>query len=67
MCSRGLLDRFGRARVFNTPLAEQASELPAGCREAAGVYPASCLHCLRVLFGRIQLANAPFPLLSSPV
>lgn len=23
MCSRGLLDRFGRARVFNTPLAEQ--------------------------------------------
>lgn len=23
MCSRGLLDAFGRSRVFNTPLAEQ--------------------------------------------
>lgn len=42
MCSRGLLDRFGRARVFNTPLAEQAS------RPAAVGMGATGLACLGV-------------------
>lgn len=40
MCSRGLLDRFGRARVFNTPLAEQASRLAA---VGMGVAALACL------------------------
>lgn len=35
MCSRGLRDRFGRARVFNTPLSEQASGGGAAAPAAA--------------------------------
>lgn len=35
MCSRGLLERFGRDRVFNTPLSEQARGSPGRCLCAA--------------------------------
>lgn len=31
MCSRGLMDRFGRQRVFNTPLSEQVPGLGGMC------------------------------------
>lgn len=60
MCSRGLLDRFGRQRVFNTPLSEQVRRRrgPArtdhwclrGCRSAVGQrLRARLASCARVL------------------
>lgn len=36
MCSRGLQERFGRDRVFNTPLSEQVGDAEVQEHQAAG-------------------------------